>query len=999
MLPTRTGRRALVALGIVACCLALATSGVAAGGPAASATDDAATTAAASSAAERGGSATTLAGTVVQDSAVPAVTASPQDAPGQDDESAPPEDERVEVGDGLTIWERAFLPLRADADAAATVVPAPRVFVDPPSAPQSDLDRDRLAVYDPGTVPLELSSSTGADLSQFAGEEVQVVVVHAAPDRSGVPLGALPAGVNADALREAVDAPAAAAAVDEAALRSAVREAESGDGVDRATLQAAVDREQLADAVDSKRLADALDDASARDDVADDRLVALAGEAELRAAVDGELTDAEARRVAAVVVALAAADVEPTDAELAAAVEAAIDGDVADADVLRTALDRARVAVDGPSIAPFVGPLEPVLQPGSIADLATDEALQLGEGVEIEVDEAQLDADGTLSYDLNADEPGQYAVLVATGEPFAVDDGDLRRTGESGTVIGAEAVAVHERASDVSAPGAVTAGEAATFDVETGFDDGPANHAVVLYHEPTLLYSQTTVSLDEDAARIPSLENVTVEHSIGSVNGVARARGNVTLAGVGELDDAAASDSSTDADAAGTIDLRGLLATAATETGAPVEDRVVLGDQVLDASATAVANGGADATVSVETLANVTPGTYRYVHVATDWRDSGSVETNTGTIEVRAPGGTPSDGDENGSGEPSEGRPADRGDSARNDGPPLCPPSLWLQSAGQSLSLDGASVHPALQPLRADDVPAGVRVCRSLGRDDGGTGFAFTSVSFDATAAIDVDATLRRASSRPDDVEALPTEADGLSYLTVEHGEELASAAEDVELTVRVDRERLAAADRTLDDVRFYRHDGEEWSELNHSVGYATSSHATLVVESPGLSTFAATYRDAAVSEGETPSSPGAEASVVRVASASVQPTTAYANDLVEITASIRAEPPAAQEHVATLAVDGRVVEEERVALGEDGTATVAFEHAFDGPGTYELSVDGEPAGTVTVQERATVAGSAEENGLPATLAIAMAVVGVLAIAGGYLFWRVGMSDSPSDPL
>lgn len=80
----------------------------------------------------------------------------------------------------LCAWERAPLPLRANSDDAATSVRNLNLFFETETDSVS-ANRERLAVFQQGqTVRLEFDDADGANTDQFAGDEVQLLVLEGA---------------------------------------------------------------------------------------------------------------------------------------------------------------------------------------------------------------------------------------------------------------------------------------------------------------------------------------------------------------------------------------------------------------------------------------------------------------------------------------------------------------------------------------------------------------------------------------------------------------------------------------------------------------------------------------------------------------------------------------------------------------------------------------------------------------------------------------------------
>ncbi|MCU4753977.1 right-handed parallel beta-helix repeat-containing protein [Halobacteria archaeon AArc-curdl1] len=97
---------------------------------------------------------------------------------------------------------------------------------------------------------------------------------------------------------------------------------------------------------------------------------------------------------------------------------------------------------------------------------------------------------------------------------------------------------------------------------------------------------------------------------------------------------------------------------------------------------------------------------------------------------------------------------------------------------------------------------------------------------------------------------------------------------------------------------------------------------------------------------------PEADLSVV---GASLSETDVFEGDEVRITADVENDGDATGEYTAALEIDGTVVANETVSVGPGETHSVAFRHAFDTAGDYDVTVDGVEAGTVTVTEPETI--------------------------------------------
>jgi PGF-pre-PGF domain-containing protein len=85
----------------------------------------------------------------------------------------------VEAALPTCVWNRAALPLRSEAGDAATTVPLPTTVVrDPGSGSETPINRNELVVYQQSqSFELTYDTASGADTSEFAGENVQLLAL------------------------------------------------------------------------------------------------------------------------------------------------------------------------------------------------------------------------------------------------------------------------------------------------------------------------------------------------------------------------------------------------------------------------------------------------------------------------------------------------------------------------------------------------------------------------------------------------------------------------------------------------------------------------------------------------------------------------------------------------------------------------------------------------------------------------------------------------------
>lgn len=124
----------------------------------------------------------------------------------------------------------------------------------------------------------------------------------------------------------------------------------------------------------------------------------------------------------------------------------------------------------------------------------------------------------------------------------------------------------------------------------------------------------------------------------------------------------------------------------------------------------------------------------------------------------------------------------------------------------------------------------------------------------------------------------------------------------------------------------------------------ATASDGSTVCE-----TFTGPADGTANFERETCGDSGGSADIV-TESADLSANTVDVGQRVDVTAEFTNQGDAAGEHTAELLVDGDVVATENVSLDAGASESIEFSRTFSESGEYTLAVDGETAGTVTVE-------------------------------------------------
>jgi hypothetical protein len=271
------------------------------------------------------------------------------------------------------------------------------------------------------------------------------------------------------------------------------------------------------------------------------------------------------------------------------------------------------------------------------------------------VDTPALDSDGELNYSFTPPSAGDYTfVLVRNdfGSGVSVDGDEIRVDGGI-TVVGVESVPVQneEASADTTEP-SYPAGSNVTFLLDSELRDGRTNHTVVLYNDTRFADSTATIEVDgnlsESLTGDVSSGEVTVEHSIRSLNGFILADVGVSALGV-EV---------TAQNRSGRVDPSPLIDSATSEFGLSDQATVTTTDDAtLLNGSVVVVQGDSDTTVDVPTFRNFSTGSYRYVYVS---QRGSAVSSATGTVDLTTPTPTPTptatpDGDDGDGGDGGAG--------------------------------------------------------------------------------------------------------------------------------------------------------------------------------------------------------------------------------------------------------------------------------------------------------------------------------------------------------
>jgi|GEM_PF-2590788 len=224
------------------------------------------------------------------------------------------------------------------------------------------------------------------------------------------------------------------------------------------------------------------------------------------------------------------------------------------------------------------------------------------------------------TFSVTPDQSGQYVVFMAAPQNgstgFSVSsDNELTQSGNV-TLFGMETLMVQQSTSQVTPPSFSAPGGNATFGVDaTGLGSASnVSHTLILYDNQTFENAAQTFTI----TGLSGTPNITYNTDIKTVNGETRIQNNPSAFGV-DLSDR---EITRPFDAAGLLDV---VASDRLKEG-------TVGNTILNASVTVVKTD-ADGEVSVGVPANWTPGSYRWIHVASA-DGSPTMVTNSGVMQL-----------------------------------------------------------------------------------------------------------------------------------------------------------------------------------------------------------------------------------------------------------------------------------------------------------------------------------------------------------------------------
>ena len=230
----------------------------------------------------------------------------------------------------------------------------------------------------------------------------------------------------------------------------------------------------------------------------------------------------------------------------------------------------------------------------------------------VDVQNKTVSSEGSAEFSVTPSESGQYFFVLArntSGDGLSVSDGDVSLDGDV-DILGVDTAPVQSTAATTSLDSStVEPGENVTVNAESGLNSENVTHAVLVVDEDTLADQSVTVELNDEIDADLSGENVTVYRSIERVNGIARIDGDANVAGI-DLSNAREEGSFS----------------FLNSSNAKLTDDAVVNASVVTKQA------GPNASIDVETLSNFSAGEYSYVYVAA--ANDGSFSSNDGTVTL-----------------------------------------------------------------------------------------------------------------------------------------------------------------------------------------------------------------------------------------------------------------------------------------------------------------------------------------------------------------------------
>ena len=251
------------------------------------------------------------------------------------------------------------------------------------------------------------------------------------------------------------------------------------------------------------------------------------------------------------------------------------------------------------------------------------------------VNAGEIGSDGEASIEHDLDEPGPYLFVGHTGGEV-LEEGDERPTFNDTTVLGVDAVTAQAAASTLTLQeDEVESGNNVTVDVESNLGAENVSHAVVVFDEETVADQTVVTNLTAEASTDLRSEDVIIESTIASTQGVTNIQSNAQIRGTQFADERFDGTRNLEDDASRFFSVRNAIV-----DGFDIRDRAgdaaqydAIGTTTLNASITAIGGGDDEAEIDVETLEEWEAGEYTVVHVATD-EDTGEISTIRESVTI-----------------------------------------------------------------------------------------------------------------------------------------------------------------------------------------------------------------------------------------------------------------------------------------------------------------------------------------------------------------------------
>ncbi|WP_162524351.1 choice-of-anchor D domain-containing protein [Halobellus captivus] len=308
-------------------------------------------------------------------------------------------------------------------------------------------------------------------------------------------------------------------------------------------------------------------------------------------------------------------------------------------------------------------------------------------------------------------------------------------------------------------------------------------------------------------------------------------------------------------------------------------------------------------------------------------------------------------------------------------------------SPGSSSGSSGATTQPASVDVTVQDGTAEVSISgasadQPVTIEPGVTGEGDASPRLDSLTvgfSQDVESTSMSVSGSPGDTPPVNADQD-LGYFNIEH-EFTDEQVGDVTFDFTVDRDRLEERGVAPEDVVLYRYHDGSWDALETSQSGSSDGSVQFQATSPGLSVFAV-------------STAQAQQPAFSVTDANLESTEIATGDSVDVTATVENTGSSSGTFTANLTVDGEVVSQESVTVDAGSSETVTFSQTFESAGSYDISVSGTTAGTLTVtEETSPTTTTTQPDDEPEQDGINFALLGLLVLViavliGVFVYWR-----------